>query len=1005
MEVEDYFPITPSTDDPNYNSIISSELQFAILGYEGMTGSLYNYQELVRRYMHPMYGRTGIILNDDVGTGKTRTALGAVDPYIQHGFGKPVIITGSDAILETFKTEIPAFYQSLGRKDIRASTRFINKEFEMTTFRKFVNDLSRMTNEQIIETYNKRPFIFDEMHQIRYDKDYQTKNGQEDRKKTEPLYTALLRFLDLLPEKVVFVLTATLMVNDISDLPSTVNFALPPDRRLSIADMNAILKGRGRSNKLSDMSDETLGSLFEYLEGRLRGYLSRVSARKDKLRRDNQGDMILDLLHPLVLHDMNPEQFLQYYNSTARGEGQHGAFDIRERNTNSFTYPTEIRVVKRLNRGENPDSVKLDTDEMIEVDEQGRTVIAKTIEHNYKTFFQRPVYYIDRSGQRRSRLGYDTATYDGFLPDINDDVRHFLSPDELPIYSRKYSDLIRVMKENRNKPSYIYTPLVKGGGAHILTHAFISHGYEFFSGVMNKAEFNIRTMTKRPRIAILTTEVAQKRKPLNLIMSLFNHPMNVNGEYLQAIIGTQASGTGINLINAQMMHTLSPEWNIASLSQAEGRVFRSSSLLHLPPQDRMISVYRHASVYRGTREDLIALVGDADQELVDEINKIPLPYLETTDVNMYRHAEGKQDNIDVIQTMLNSIAMDCAINNYRDPSTRCMDQGLSLQTGTFNAYYLSDIYDDLMQRVRQMFVVQDSISLEYLITQVGMPRSTLRMALRQMIEQDIIIRDRFGFPMFLREANGVYYLQHERVVGVEKSDYFSIAYSSTLTIPQTNTLTEYLLSRHTQHAIQVLSELENLDHDEALRQYLSLEPDIKALILEHAILNESRFGTVITSITNNLWYVIEEENCVIHVMLAISPNYDTISSDNYRRIRRVCMNERNPTWQFIPADDAVRYIDAVHERLSGVVEDLKSRFPVYGVLRTAKQVFVIRLSNARDGAKGQICENISSKDEALEYIRLIGNDTLVRSVASMSMRELCNVIQNQLIQQGAVMYR
>ena len=67
---------------------------------------------------------------------------------------------------------------------------------------------------------------------------------------------------------------------------------------------------------------------------------------------------------------------------------------------------------------------------------------------------------------------------------------------------------------------------------------------------------------------------------------------------VKVFIGTMKASEGLNLFGYREVHILEPWHNINLIEQSIGRVIRTGSHLHLPPQDRNVSVYQYASTIK-----------------------------------------------------------------------------------------------------------------------------------------------------------------------------------------------------------------------------------------------------------------------------------------------------------------------------------------------------------------------------------------------------------------------
>ena len=109
----------------------------------------------------------------------------------------------------------------------------------------------------------------------------------------------------------------------------------------------------------------------------------------------------------------------------------------------------------------------------------------------------------------------------------------------------------------------------------------------------------------------------------------------INEKSVKVFIGTSKASEGLNLFGYREVHILDPWHNINLTEQTIGRVIRTGSHLHLPPQERNVSIYQYAST---------------------------LPDRESYDLKMYKICEDKAIKAGVVEKILKESAFDCELN-------------------------------------------------------------------------------------------------------------------------------------------------------------------------------------------------------------------------------------------------------------------------------------------------------------------------------------------------------
>jgi hypothetical protein len=123
---------------------------------------------------------------------------------------------------------------------------------------------------------------------------------------------------------------------------------------------------------------------------------------------------------------------------------------------------------------------------------------------------------------------------------------------------------------------------------------------------------------------------------------------------VKVFIGSSKASEGLNLFGYREVHILDPWHNINLIEQSIGRVIRTGSHIHLPPQDRNVSVYQYATTLN---------------------NK------ESYDLKMYKMSENKAVRAGIIEKMLKESAFDCYLNKEDNTySTEDYDKIIDLNT-------------------------------------------------------------------------------------------------------------------------------------------------------------------------------------------------------------------------------------------------------------------------------------------------------------------------------------
>ena len=119
----------------------------------------------------------------------------------------------------------------------------------------------------------------------------------------------------------------------------------------------------------------------------------------------------------------------------------------------------------------------------------------------------------------------------------------------------------------------------------------------------------------------------------------------INETNVKVFIGTSKASQGLNLFGYREVHIIDPWHNINLIEQSIGRVIRTGSHSHLPPQERNVTVYQYATS-----------MGDK----------------ESFDLKIYKICENKAIKAGIIEKILKENAFDCELNkdvNFYDTKT------------------------------------------------------------------------------------------------------------------------------------------------------------------------------------------------------------------------------------------------------------------------------------------------------------------------------------------------
>lgn len=209
---------------------------------------------------------------------------------------------------------------------------------------------------------------------------------------------------------------------------------------------------------------------------------------------------------------------------------------------------------------------------------------------------------------------------------------------QLGKYSAKYADLIDKLKQDylASRLSFVFSEFVKGSGLIVLSLLLELNGY-------TRATADTNFSKPQKRYAIFTNETSTDTQTRKLI-SVFNNPKNMKGEFISTILGSRVIMEGFSFKNIQSEYILTPHWNNSETSQIEARGFRVGSHNDLIKA----GIIPEVKIYH-----YVALTTNSTME-------------DSIDLHMYQIAEKKDYKIQQVMRLLKEAAFDCELNKARN---------------------------------------------------------------------------------------------------------------------------------------------------------------------------------------------------------------------------------------------------------------------------------------------------------------------------------------------------
>ena len=258
------------------------------------------------------------------------------------------------------------------------------------------------------------------------------------------------------------------------------------------------------------------------------------------------------------------------------------------------------------------------------------------------------------------------------------------SPDQLPNYSVKMSEICRAIKSSEGIV-LIYSQYIDGGVVPMAL-ALEEMGFTRYCHGLNGRHKHLFKKAPTAAIDALTmepssSEVVGAFQPAQYIMitgdkglspsntedvKYATNSNNMDGSKVKVILISKAGSEGLDFKAIRQIHIMEPWFNMNRIEQIIGRGVRNLSHCALPFQKRNVQIYLHSTVIDGKDE-------------------------ETADLYLYRLAEKKAGQIGKVTRLLKESAADCILNigqtNFTATklSALAANQNIRLQLSTKDA--------------------------------------------------------------------------------------------------------------------------------------------------------------------------------------------------------------------------------------------------------------------------------------------------------------------------------
>lgn len=762
--------------------------------------------------------------------------------------------------------------------------------YKIMTYGAFANMVKSYSNDDsgnraLNNDYSDTILWIDEGHNISLDI-----NSINIYKSKQATYNEIWRFCHVVERIKKFITTATPMINDQSELASLLNIILPENGKIpenydytksTEKDIKVFFPNLPNNINYKEALPSQIGKYFvgqiplntdfskvtlEDIEPLMRGRVGYIRATESKAKPVYRGEIQTDeyiiedtdekYQSQLTLEtvEMSEEQSKVYHASMDAEYGANDEVFSAQRQAATFIYPDGYwgNGITQQEKGKKREKKRLDKIGN-EIDVDIKQLVSEQDEIEKRAFKK----YVIEKGDNF------TAT-----PELKEWITN---KDYIATLSTKYARMIDIIEKSKGV-TFIYFPFVKGSGA-IVFGLCLEHCLKFTQYKESKSVFMSKSSAVEKPAPCTNTEGGRRIKPnfseenRYALLSRFTtdsqtHSMlevststeNVYGKYIKVFMTSKIGVEGINVANVTDIIIVGPEWNIPKMYQAESRGIRVSS---------------HDEILRQMRKKLLEEGKDPSTASLD----INIYYMTSVsqeghsiDKYMYSIAEAKNRTVKKMFRFLKQCSIGCQVHYDRNMRENeidysqacdydvckysCVDPSpKNTDTSTYDVYYSDIIIQKLTKDIENVFRQYNTLNIQQLkATLLAQEPSEsdfdiynykyIIMALEDIIKNKKRLYDRYGFSVYLREYNGIYYTDRNYPYGKESDSSMSY-YTDSIVAVNNKTLANVVSSLEWPETEEMIEKLKSLKAGskkfEDFFEILSLEG--KAKSLEEALYN------------------------------------------------------------------------------------------------------------------------------------------------------------------------
>lgn len=900
-------------------------------------------QEFLARFLSPKTLNNEMLLFHQVGTGKTCSAINIAELAMTMNpkLSRVLVLVKGDTFIKNFNNElafqctpgqyIPENYSKLTLKEkVMRLNKNIRSRYQVKTFYKFAQEITNDKDETIEKLYSNRVIIIDEVHNI---KDIEKKKKEN----KVYVYKQLHRFLHIVKNKKVILLSATPMKDNITEFASVMNLILPLNMQLPTKkEFNSMFfsKENGENDKLKNI---------EMLKNYIRGRVSFLRSMESQISKINVGKIIKELKYTVLESDKMSKFQTEIYEKALRKDGSFATIDELKNNSEDelIGVSPELEYEKEEKEENIENEEKEDKKGLYDNSRQASLFVFPNGKYGREGFNDSDnIEYITETDKEKKGKG-KKPVFTNKLKNIITQNGALTSPidilNEIGKYSSKYKKALEEIILHPKENCFVYSQFYKGSGLVVFAELLKILGYKEAKG---NEDYSSQGNEQVLRFAMLAEKITNR---FENNIKIFNQPENRNGKYIQVLLGSPLVSEGRSFFNIRQIHILTPHWNMSLTEQVTGRGIRAFSHKDLDEKDRYVKVYRHCS--------------------------LPNKNIQSIDYLMYEISELKDLKIKQIERICKESSVDCALNKKRnlleidkDNTRECEYQkcnyvcdnvpdsyiqkkveGLFKDENildTYNLYYGDKLVKSTVNLIQQLFKRNFVMHIKDLMKYFGdLSFILLIRSLKYIIQNNIPIINKYGFVNYLKYERNLFFLNDNIQ---SSSSYFSNYYCEHPPVYTRTNFKSIILENQSNNMEKLIKYINSLDMDDkdnfkiANQLLLELEPELQEQLIEFSIFSKIIEPDKILNIREiclKLFYpnIVELSDMFVSIHL--------IDKSKYRYILKTA--KEIDDWNYVDDDVLEKLKTREEEKIEESKNIQDNEFGYYGFI-TLDQKFKIR---------------------------------------------------------------